>query len=204
MFNKDGLINVNPSIHSPHQIISSLIKPHTEVLDVGCNTGMLGKILHKKNILDGLDINPQALKLAKPYYRHLFNIDLTTSKLSSLTKRYDYIILSDVLEHLPRPDQLLIKIKRFLKPNGFIICSLPNIARFEIRFQLLFGHFNYTESGIINQDHLRFFNKKSGQKLFEQTGYRVVRIIPTGLGHMLKIFSTLTAFQFIYLAKIKK
>ena len=113
MFNKDGLINVNPSIHSPHQIISSLIKPHTEVLDVGCNTGMLGKILHKKNILDGLDINPQALKLAKPYYRHLFNIDLTTSKLSSLTKRYDYIILSDVLEHLPRPDQLLSKLKDF-------------------------------------------------------------------------------------------
>lgn len=204
MFNKDGLIKVNPSIHSPHQIISSLIKPHTDILDVGCNTGMLGKILHKKNILDGLDINLQALKIAKPYYRHLYKIDLSSANNLNIKTKYDYIVFSDILEHLPRPDLSLLKAKKNLKPNGIIICSLPNIGRFEVRLKLLLGNFEYTNGGILSQDHLRFFSRKSGQKLFEQTGYRVIGIIPTGLGHMLKIFPTLTAFQFIYLAKVNK
>jgi O-antigen biosynthesis protein len=203
MFSKDGLITANPSAHSPHQIIPRLILPNTTVLDVGCNTGMLGLKLHRHNTLDGIDINPQALKIAKPYYRHLYQIDLSSSENLKISNRYDYIVFSDILEHLPRPDLLLIRVKKLLKPNGIIICSLPNIGRFEIRLGLLFGHFDYTQAGIINQDHLRFFTRDSAQQLFTQTGYQVTKIIPTGLGHRLKIFPTLTAFQFIYLAKLK-
>lgn len=204
MFNKDGLITINPSAHSPHQIIPKLILPGTTILDVGCNTGMLGKKLNHKNIIDGIDINQQALKKAKPYYRHLYQLDLSSPKNLKLTTRYDYIVFSDILEHLPRPDLLLLKVKKLLKPTGIIICSLPNIGRFEIRLKLLFGHFDYTDGGILSQDHLRFFSKKSGGELFEQTGYIVFKIIPTGLGHSLKIFPTLTTFQFIYLAKLSK
>lgn len=203
MFNKDGLIKLNYSPHSPHQIIPRLILPGKTVLDVGCNTGMLGKLLYQKNTLDGIDINSKVLKIAQPYYRHLYRLDLSNPKALKLKDKYDYIVFSDLLEHLPRPDLLLLATKILLKKGGIIICSLPNIARFEIRFQLLFGKFEYTPAGILNQDHLRFFTQKSAINLFNHTGYEVFKVIPTGLGHKLKIFPTLTAFQFIYLASTK-
>jgi len=202
MFQKDGLINTNLSSHSPHQIIPTRIIPNTTILDVGCNTGMLGKILNKKNILDGIDINPKALKKAKKYYRNLYRFDLSTPFNLKLKHKYDYIVFSDLLEHLPRPDLLLIKIKKYLKNNGVIICSLPNIARFEIRLNLLMGKFNYSNSGILNEDHLRFFTKETSIRLFVDCGYTVTKITPTGLGHSLGILENLTAFQFIYEAKI--
>ena len=204
MFNKDGLLKINPSVHSPHQIIISLIKPNTTILDVGCNTGMLGKVLCHQDILDGIDINSIALKKARSYYRHLYKIDLSKHLALNIKFKYDYIIFSDILEHLPRPDLLLLQVKKLLKPHGRIICSLPNIARFEIRLNLLFGHFDYTNSGILNQDHLRFFNQHSGKQLFLDTGYRILKIIPTGLGHNLKLFTNLTAFQFVYVVTSKK
>ena len=141
---------------------------------------MLGQILHTHNILDGIDINSQALKKAKQYYRHLYQIDLSLPDKLSIKNKYDYIVFSDILEHLPRPDILLQNSKKLLKPHGLIICSLPNIGRFEIRLKLLFGHFDYTPSGILNQDHLRFFTKNTAINLFTQCGYKIVDVIPTG------------------------
>lgn len=202
MFSKDTLIKSNPSPHSPHSLIPTLISPNTTVLDVGCNTGMLGKAIHQTNIIDGIDINDKALKKAKPYYRHLYNSDLTSSKSLSIKKKYDYIVFSDILEHLPRPDQTLKSAKKLLNKDGYVIASIPNIARFEIRLKLLFGQFEYTSSGILNSDHLRFFTQKSAVKLFNESGYKIIKIIPTGFGHQFNVFPNLTAFQFIYIAKI--
>lgn len=202
MFSKDSLINSNPSPHSPHRIIPPLISPGTTVLDVGCNTGMLGRSLHQSNILDGIDINSQALTKATAYYRHLYHIDLSSPGALSLKKKYDYIIFSDILEHLPRPDLTLKAAGKLLNKNAFVIASIPNIARLEIRLKLLFGQFSYTPSGILNRDHLRFFTRETGVELFRESGYKIVNIIPTGLGHQFNLFPRLTAFQFIYVAQI--
>lgn len=203
MFKKDRLLKLSLSSHSPHQLIPDLIKPGSIVLDVGCNSGFLGKKLKKeKNILsDGVDIDNQALKEAKKYYRSVYKRDLYTDRLNlnknTSVSTYDYIIFADILEHLPRPDLVLQDARGYLKKNGKIIASIPNIARLEIRLKLLFGNFDYTE-GILSQDHLRFFTKKTATKMFQHCGYKVEKILPTGFGHIIKIFPTLTAFQFIY------
>lgn len=200
MFNKDGLIKFSTSPHSPHVIVPQLIESKSAVLDVGCNSGTLGKILTIKNCaVDGIDINPKLLKKAKKYYHHTYLHDLSQPKLNIPTNlKYNYIVLMDILEHLPRPDLVLISLKKHLKPNGKIIVSLPNIARVEIRFQLLLGRFNYS-GGIMGPDHLRFFTKHSAINMFHQCQLKILKIIPTGLGHMIKILPNLTAFQFIYI-----
>lgn len=202
VFNKDPCLTMSSSPHSPHNIIPTLIAPSTSVLDVGCNTGYFAKILKKKGVVtDGIDINSKALKIAKKYCDHVFKRDLYTGRLSIPRKKYDYIIFADVLEHLPRPDLLLGDAKKHLTDKGTIIISLPNVARIEIRLQLLLGKFDYTDAGILGEDHLRFFSKESGIKFINETGLEVVDIIPTGLGHKINFFTTLTAFQFIYVCK---
>jgi hypothetical protein len=52
-------------------------------------------------------------------------------------------------------------------------------------------------------DHLRFFTKKTATILIEEAGLTVEKYIPTGLGHMIQILPTLTAFQFIYVCRLK-
>lgn len=203
MFNKDNIIGENTSPHSPLQIIANYIRPHKTILDIGCNAGNFGKLVHSRNIIDGVDINKSALRKAKKYYRRLFCLDLTRENLP-VRQKYDYIVLADILEHLPRPDLFLKTISKLLKPDGQVIASIPNIGRFEIRLKLLLGNFDYVDSGILNQDHLRFFTLKTGRQLFTDNGYKLIETIPTGLGHQFGIFPTLTAFQFIYIATNEK
>ncbi len=199
MFKRDPCFSMSTSPHSPHNIIPSLISSSTTALDVGCNTGYFAKTLNRKEVItDGIDINKSALKVAQKYCRKVFVRDLYSGKLSLPKKKYDYIIFADVLEHLPRPDLILTDSKKYLANNGTILISLPNIARVEIRFQLLMGKFNYTTGGILSQDHLRFFTKESAIKMINGCGLKVQNVIPTGLGHIVGLFDTLTAFQFVY------
>ncbi len=204
MFEKDPCLVMSTSPHSPHSIILDLISPNSTLLDVGCNTGFIGKMLKQKNIVsDGIDINKKALQIAQKYYRSTYVRDLSIGSLRIPGKTYNSILFIDLLEHLPRPDTLLKDSKKYLKKMGTVIISLPNIARLEIRMKLLFGKFDYTDSGILSEDHLRFFTKESAEKMINESGYKVTKIIPTGLGHMIKLFETLTAFQFIYVCKLK-
>lgn len=199
---KDSFIKLNRSPHSPHMIISNLILPGTSVLDLGCNTGMLGRLLAKKKVtIDGVDINPKVLKRAQPYYRHLYQKDL--SQKLNLKGKYDYVVMSDILEHLAQPCLLIKESRKLLKKDGHLIVSLPNIARLEIRLKFLLGHFDYLP-GILSPDHLRHFTFKSGRQLIENGGFQVIKKIPTGFGHMIKVLPRLFAFQFVYVAKVKK
>ncbi len=201
MFLKDQLLSIDESKRSPHHIIQTLIKKNSIILDVGCNTGYLGKALKQKGVVgDGIDINEEALKIAKKYYRHTYKRNLYKPGLDIGKKLYDYIVLADVLEHLPQPDLLLKNCQKYLKDEGKIIISLPNIARLEVRLKLLLGKFDYAP-GIISQDHLRFFTNKTAVKMIEESGFIIEKTIPTGLGQMLKFFPTLTAFQFIYILR---
>lgn len=202
MFEKNWLFSENTSPHSTHGIIPHFVPPGSRVLDVGCNTGVMGAILKRhKCISDGIDINEEALKEAKKHYRHLFKRDLQSGKFDIQNERYDVIIFADVLEHLTRPDQLLDDCKKYLNKDGIIIISLPNVARFEVRLHLLSGKFEYTETGSLDRDHLRFFTLKTGRELIENSGFTIIHTVPTGLGHKLKLLPTLTAYQFIFVAR---
>lgn len=204
MFKKDPLLNLDKSPHSPHSIIPRLIaKKNALVLDVGCNNGLIGReiIRLSQAVVDGIDINEVALAKAGESYRKIFKRDLYKPNFEIEAEKYDYIIFSDILEHLPRPDLILRDARKYLKDNGEVIICLPNVARLEIRLDLLFGKFDYSP-GILSEDHLRFFTKKSAQKLIRECGYAVKKIVPTGLGHRTNILANLTAFQFIYVCKI--
>ncbi|MBI2641094.1 class I SAM-dependent methyltransferase [Candidatus Roizmanbacteria bacterium] len=204
MFNKDDLLFFDHSPYSPHSTIYGLIKKDSTILDIGCNAGYLGRELQKKSVIsDGVDSNKKALEKAKKYYRSVFFRDLYTPRLQLANYSYDYIVLADILEHLPQPGLLLTDCKKYLKKSGKVIISLPNVARIEIRLGLLLGKFNYSP-GILGEDHLRFFTRDTGIKLIEDSGLRVEKIIPTGFGKRIGMLPTLFAFQFIFVCALRE
>src|SRR5262249_22729821 len=89
-------------------------------------------------------------------------------------REFERILLLDVLEHLSRPDRLLEEAKSVLSDRGFLIVSLPNIANITVRLALLFGRFTYTERGILDRTHLRFFTRRSARRFLEENGCEVL------------------------------
>ena len=59
---------------------------------------------------------------------------------------------------------------RKLKPTGFIVTSLPNVAHGDVRLSLLHGAFRYRETGLLDRTHVRFFTLETVRELLARGG----------------------------------
>ena len=154
--------------NTSHYKIYNLTNKNDIVLDVGCACGDLGYILYtyKQCTLYGLEYNQKSIEIAQNLniYKKIWQCDLNnlqTEKFTNIYNFFDCIICGDILEHLYNPSETLSKLTNFLKPNGYIIISIPNIGHFSIKSQLLDDNFIYTEKGLLDNTHIRFFTKNS-------------------------------------------
>ena len=158
-------------------LLSNEIENNSKVLDVGCAQGKLGKKLYEKKCkLYGIEINEEAANEARQsgFYEEVFVYDLENeseiefTKLEEILDKVDVIILSDILEHLVDPTRVLVKLSKLLQGNGMILIGVPNIANLDIILHLINDEFNYTELGILDNTHLKFFTKKSFVQWIQQ------------------------------------
>ena len=159
--------------------IVKLIAPGSTVLDVGCATGYLAELLRPKNcVVTGIDNNAEAAKTARKHCAEVIVADLETQSLPALFKRkkFDVVVFADVLEHLKAPGDVLQAAHRIVKTGGHVVASIPNIAHGAIRLALLAGNFDYTELGILDDTHLRFFTAKTLEEMFLATGYHIEQV----------------------------
>jgi len=90
-----------------------------------------------------------------------------------VSKRFDLIIVSEVIEHLFAPESFLKKIKTLLKSEGEIIITTPNFLFWKNRLKMLFGIFRYEEEGILDFGHIRFFTPDSARSLIRESGFEI-------------------------------
>jgi 2-polyprenyl-3-methyl-5-hydroxy-6-metoxy-1,4-benzoquinol methylase len=146
-----------------------------EILDVGCADGTFGSLLKKERNVKvwGIEPNQPAAKLASQKLDEVicgfFDRDLELP-----LNRFDCIIFNDVLEHLVDPFDALLYCKKFLKPQGVLVASIPNVRYFDNIWNLLVNkNWEYTDWGILDRTHLRFFTQISILSIFEKIGYEV-------------------------------
>jgi len=195
----------NPSRHTSIQKIAGFIPECCEVLDVACCTGHMARILKEKGCkVVGIEIDESAGNVAKEFCKDVIIADIEAIKALPYPEEYfDVIVYADILEHLRRPDLALRKFRPYLKRNGFCIVSFPNIARIEMRLNLLFGRFDYTEIGLLDKTHLRFFTSRTARQLIIDEGYTIEKVEYSGLAsrvRILKLMPNLFAYQFIFIA----
>ena len=110
-------------------------------------------------------------------------------------EQFDVILCGDVLEHLNNPYSLVKILKKYLKKDGVFIASLPNMRYFSIIKEIVIkGDFKYTDRGILDRTHLRFFCKKNMIDLFVQNGYKIDSVVSniSLIGNKSKLFNKLT------------
>jgi 2-polyprenyl-3-methyl-5-hydroxy-6-metoxy-1,4-benzoquinol methylase len=175
MMNKEiAYDHANPVILS---YLLSHVSHGDSILDVGCWSGKLGATLltHKKCIIDGIEKENNKGKLAiqRGYQRVLLK-DINALTDSDIKRKYDWIVLGDVLEHVIDPDTCIQILKNKLKHNGCMAVSLPNIGFLWYRWLHLMGRWQYEDAGIMDRTHLRFFTLSSMKKFFENNGLDII------------------------------
>lgn len=190
-------------VYGSHNQIIELVGRNKKVIDVGCNKGYLSsKFKENGCYVVGIEADLESANIAKKICDEIVIGDIEQmEKLQYPDNYFDCMVLADVLEHLKNPEKALLVLKRYLNTKGFIVASLPNIARIDIRLNLLFGKFDYTETGILDRTHLRFFTLTNAKKLFTDCGYKILQVNFTGRFKKFKLFSKLMSFQFIISAK---
>ncbi len=154
--------------------IREIVPWGSRVLDVGCGTGWTAKELTDKKGCEVIGVEPNESR-AEAARSH--GIQVHVGYLEDLrieeVDLFDIILFGDVLEHLSDPHSILCVAKRYLRPGGSVVISVPNVAHWMVRLDLLRGKFNYQEGGIMDATHLRWFTEKTLRLLLEKAGYRV-------------------------------
>lgn len=144
------------------------------LLDIGCGRGQVASAARRLTYrVTGIECHPDALEAARDRVDELLPFDLAdkkTVKAALDERKFDVILFACVLEHIPDPLSVLRFYRAFLKPDGRIVVSLPNIACWDRRLALLFGRFDYADSGIMDRTHLRFFTFRTAQALLQEAG----------------------------------
>jgi len=168
---------VKESNHSSHHYFLTWSGKSQNVLDIGCGEGFFAeRLVAEGNRVVGIDIlqEPRHRDILAQYIQADLDQGLGQAIPALGDSRFDRILLQDVLEHVRNPAKLLTDCHRLLTPQGLLLVSVPNVANITVRLLLLFGRFEYTERGILDKTHVRFFTRKSARRLLELAGYQVI------------------------------
>jgi 2-polyprenyl-3-methyl-5-hydroxy-6-metoxy-1,4-benzoquinol methylase len=150
-------------------------------LDVGFGNGANSSVLKGKYPqarFDGITVSEEELAIGRKIFGNvwLYNIENGVDNLPS-DRSYDVIIASHVLEHLRYPDECLRSLATLLKPGGYIVIAVPNILFYSQRFRFLKGSFDYTDTGVMDRTHLKFFTFNSIEAVLDVAGSGLKKVL---------------------------
>ncbi|MBF5038120.1 class I SAM-dependent methyltransferase [Methylophilus sp. 13] len=151
--------------------IVNYVKDGQKILDIGAGSGVLARAIlkSKKNVsIDGVEPNRYAANMAANFYRTMLCGYVQEFYAEISEKKYDIIILADVIEHISDPLEMLKQLMKYIDSSTKIFISIPNVAFGGVRLALFNGSFNYTDSGLLERTHLRFFTRNTADKMFEK------------------------------------
>jgi predicted TPR repeat methyltransferase len=174
---------------SSHDVLRQRLRslpPGIRLLDVGAAGGHLGRAVRDRcAFLAGVEADPGLPESAREGYDEWRAVDLLACGGWSVP--FDVIVFADVLEHLARPEAVLARAHDWLREGGRLFVSLPNVANLTVRAALLFGRFPYADRGILDRTHLRFYTRKTGARLLEDSGFAVLGVTATAMPYELAL-----------------
>jgi glycosyltransferase involved in cell wall biosynthesis len=156
---------------SSHTWAIAAVPAGATVLDIGAGPGGVARELVKKGcetaVVDRYPPEEPPADVA------VFVQDLDEPPRFDV-RRYRYLLLLDVIEHLREPEVFLERLRAQCEwePKRLILTT-PNIAFVVQRLMLLLGQFNYGKAGILDRTHVRLFTFRGVKHLLRDAGFRV-------------------------------
>lgn len=154
----------------------ALIPPDAKtVLEIGCGAGALCAAYKRMNPevhwvgVDNHDMTDTSVD-------DLLHTDIEQMDFQADMGPFDVLVCGDVLEHLRDPWKVLAGLTRWLIPGAQVLASIPNVQHWTVIRDLLRGKWTYTDEGLLDRTHLRFFTLDSIREMFEQAGLQVFEI----------------------------
>jgi len=147
-----------------------------KVLEVGPATGYMTEALSRRGCrVTAIEEDADAAQSARRHCERMIVADVEQLDFEETfgDTRFDVILFGDVLEHLVDPEAVLVRVRPLLAQNGYVVASIPNIAHASMRIMLLDGRFGYTDKGLRDHTHLRFFTRVGIEDLFRAAGFRI-------------------------------
>ncbi|MBI5847780.1 MAG: class I SAM-dependent methyltransferase [Nitrospirae bacterium] len=141
------------------------------LLEIGCS---YGKFLHEMKQLgwevQGTDMSEEAVSTGRKVFGlPLINADI--DEFDPAQASFDVIIMRMFLEHAPSPRRILEKAARWLRPQGQLIISVPDVSGIESR---LFRNYFY---GLHLPNHLYHFTPETLGAYLKSSGFRTVKTV---------------------------
>ena len=158
-------------------LMRKLMPSNAKVLDIGSGTGGTTKVINSGKENSVLCIEPDPARSAAARQRGLEVVTAVFDEnLARELGKFDVVVMGDVLEHIANPFEILSNVRLVLSPGGKLLMSVPNVAHWTVRTRLMFGRFDYQESGIMDSTHLRWFTIKTLIALLESAGFTVLSV----------------------------
>jgi SAM-dependent methyltransferase len=158
------------------------------VLDLGCGPAYLAKIIKRdlpKTTVDGFDFSSVAMEHARQNLNRYWQLDIDKTDIPVSDETYDAVVCLEFIEHIYDIQHGLTEIKRVLKKSGKVLISVPNLAYWRYRLQLLLGQVPHPE--VNDERHLHMFNFSTLRDRLSQAGLKVRRC--WGYGRRLPILA---------------
>jgi len=136
------------------------------VLDIGCGWGTLLNVVKNKFGCEvtGIEISKLASEVAQKYYGlNVYNQTFESYVRLHKGEKFDFIILTQVLEHFTEPLGILSKISKLLNDNGYVYITVPNTMNPDESLDRFF-HF----------EHCYYFTPLTLKKMLLQNGFKII------------------------------
>jgi SAM-dependent methyltransferase len=150
-----------------------------KILDVGCGGGGNMRMLKNAGFLcEGITISdPEKFEAEKFGKVVVYNLEQGLP-VELQKKMFDVFIASHVMEHIFYPEKLLKDLNQSIALGGVFV--IPNLLFWRNRLKLFFGVWRYTDTGLMDYTHSRWYSYKSIKKLLAASGFNVKHTIATG------------------------
>jgi 2-polyprenyl-3-methyl-5-hydroxy-6-metoxy-1,4-benzoquinol methylase len=181
----NGAMNQENYYGNPRREMMAFVPEHArKILDVGCGAGVFGAGLKASRELQnspeiwGVEMDVPAAEAATDVLDWVVQGDVLKVLPTLAGEVFDTVVMNDVLEHLAEPADLLGAIRPLLAADGVLVASIPNVRYFFNVMDLAWnGRWEYTDEGILDRTHLRFFTRSSISLLLRENGFQVEKMV---------------------------
>lgn len=152
--------------------VSNLIQHNSIILDIGCNNAKLKDFLHECKYY-GVDIDKDLISSLNKRNINARKVDLNKEEIPFKGKKFNYILMLDLLEHVINPAKLLSDSKKRLTIGGRIIVTLPNDYHLLNKIRFLFNK-PLTADPFAPYGHLHFFSINVGESFLKKQKFKII------------------------------